>query len=425
MYSDFELKILYVEDDKILNEQYQTFLKRRCSKLFVAYNGQEGFESFQKNQPDIVITDIRMPIMDGLEMIKKIREVNKAVPIIVASAYNEESYLLKAINEGVTRYILKPFNRTLLKQIIRETTEFVTLQKKENYFKHINNEYYSMIDNYIIASRLDLNGAITYVSKAFCNISKYSKDDLIGSFFDFNICKDIAKEIWNTIKGDKVWQGEIKNFTKDNEIYWVYATISPIFDNGRKIAYSTVKENITDKKNLEEISIKDALTDIYNRRYYNEKINSILNTSKRRDELICFLMLDVDSFKLYNDNYGHQKGDDVLKNIGKVLKNFMKRADDYAFRLGGEEFALIFNATSPEHAFHFANTIRAGIENLNIKHEFSTTSDNITVSIGLYCDYGKNIECSSLFFKKADDLLYKAKESGKNKVILGKQDPIK
>ena len=64
MYSDFELRILYVEDDKILNEQYQTFLKRRWSKLFVGYNSQEGFESFQKNQPNIVITDIRMSIMN-------------------------------------------------------------------------------------------------------------------------------------------------------------------------------------------------------------------------------------------------------------------------------------------------------------------------------------------------------------------------
>ena len=418
------LKILYVEDDKTLSDQYQDFFKRRCEELFLAYNGEEGYESFKKNNPDIVVTDIRMPIMDGLEMIQKIRETNKSTPIIVTSAFNDQDYLLKAINQGVSRYVLKPFNRTLLRQIVDDTIEHVTFKKREKHLKNLADSYFKLIDENIIGSRTDLDGIITYASEAFCKISGYTKEELIGQKHNIVAHPDnkdeVYAELWNTIENNKQWEGELKNLNKDGKTYWIKAKIYPLYDEGKKVGYSSIRENITDKKRLEELSIKDALTNIYNRRYYNTQVEDFLNTSKRRNELVCFLMLDVDYFKLYNDNYGHQKGDEVLIKIAKALETSMKRADDYCFRIGGEEFAVLFVSDKKDSALKFANKIRTSIENLKIEHNYSEVSNFVTVSLGLYSEYAKNIENSRVFFKKADNLLYRAKHEGKNKVAVEK-----
>lgn len=131
----FYLKILYVEDDTTLREQFRTFFERRCDELLLASNGEEGLKLVEEHSPDIVITDIKMPVMDGLEMFEKIRIKNKEIPVLVTSAFNDQDYLLKAINLGVTRYILKPFNRTILRQIIDETIDFVNLKKSEKIHK--------------------------------------------------------------------------------------------------------------------------------------------------------------------------------------------------------------------------------------------------------------------------------------------------
>ena len=128
-------------------------------------------------------------------------------------------------------------------------------------------------------------------------------------------------------------------------------------------------------------------------------------------------MLDVDNFKLYNDTYGHQEGDNVLMQIGKVLNKFSKRAGDYTFRLGGEEFGVIAQKSSNEEAVLFANKIREEIEELKIPHKHNTSSSFITVSIGLFF---KSISIDNNredIYKLSDDLLYKAKENGRNMVV--------
>jgi diguanylate cyclase (GGDEF)-like protein len=127
-------------------------------------------------------------------------------------------------------------------------------------------------------------------------------------------------------------------------------------------------------------------------------------------------MMDIDHFKQYNDNYGHQMGDNVLKKLSEKIKNILKRSEDYCFRVGGEEFAIIFKIEEIEHAFLFANTIRKKIENLKIKHEYSTTSNFITVSMGLTSINALDIISPEELYKDTDVLLYKAKESGRNKV---------
>jgi diguanylate cyclase (GGDEF)-like protein len=171
-------------------------------------------------------------------------------------------------------------------------------------------------------------------------------------------------------------------------------------------------------KELERISTTDALTNIYNRRYFNELFPKFINSAKRKNELISFIIIDVDHFKQYNDTYGHQMGDDALVKIARAIQDSLHRADDYCFRLGGEEFGAIFKVDSKEHSTQLANKIRENIESLKIEHSKNSSSLYITASMGLICKPADDIQNVDEFYKQGDDLLYRAKESGRNRVCV-------
>lgn len=294
---------------------------------------------------------------------------------------------------------------------------------KNRQINNINSQmkkYIKIVDENVLTSSTDLDGNITYASEAFCEISGYSKDELIGTNHRIIRHSDMKestyKELWETITSGKTWKGEIKNKKKNGDYYWVKASISPMFDNkGEIISYTAVREDITDKKIIEEISITDGLTNIYNRRYFDEIFPKIINEAKRKNELVAFVFMDIDHFKQYNDNYGHQKGDEVLINFAACLKQSLHRSSDYTFRLGGEEFAVVYQMETKEKAVEFANNLRKNIENLKIEHKYSSVSSYITASMGLICKNANEIVIDEIY-KQADDLLYQAKRSGRNQV---------
>lgn len=154
-------------------------------------------------------------------------------------------------------------------------------------------------------------------------------------------------------------------------------------------------------------SLKDGLCNIYNRRF----LDSYINNLKEKDLPISFLMIDVDYFKLYNDNYGHQAGDFVLKSISSVLKR-NSRKEDIVSRYGGEEFCVLLKGASKYSSINYAKRIKENLDNLNIKHKYSKTSDHVTFSIGIYTTYTKNDLKNSIKF--SDKALYISKTKGRN-----------
>lgn len=283
-------------------------------------------------------------------------------------------------------------------------------------------QYVALINKNIITSSTDLEGNITYVSEAFCKISEYPKEELIGQNHRISRHEDMPKELfdamWEKILEGKVWEGEIKNKTKSGGFYWVENKIYPIYDpiTNEKIGYTAIRQDITDKKIMEEISITDGLTHIYNRRYFNDIFPKIINGAKRDDSLVCFLLMDIDHFKQYNDNYGHQAGDSVLVAFAACLKETFKRAGDTVFRLGGEEFGVIYKADEATNALEFANQVRKNIEEMKIPHAYSSASSYITASMGLVCKNASDIKDMDAIYKEADDLLYVSKKDGRNRV---------
>lgn len=163
------------------------------------------------------------------------------------------------------------------------------------------------------------------------------------------------------------------------------------------------------KKSKKE-SMKDPLCDIYNRRFLDKYMKDI----SKRDMPISVVMIDVDYFKLYNDNYGHQQGDMVLKNVSNVLKKSCRK-DDIVARYGGEEFCIILRHTDKYASIELAKRIKYNMMKANILHEFSKVEKVVTLSIGIATIY--SLSDVENIIKLADKSLYTIKKSGRNGYI--------
>ena len=182
--------------------------------------------------------------------------------------------------------------------------------------------------------------------------------------------------------------------------------------------YSTNLEEMVEQRTeiLKWLSITDPLTGLYNRRYFIEQIELEFKRSKRYSRDLSLLMLDIDHFKLVNDNYGHQIGDIVLRKISSVIINLL-RDSDLAFRYGGEEFMIILPETKSEDAINVAERMKQEI--MNTQHNYGSINFTVTTSIGIVSikDMMDKFETIDDIIKKVDDNLYKAKNSGRNTII--------
>ncbi len=314
--------------------------------------------------------------------------------------------------------------------------------------EHVNKEIKKLLkkfDRHVIASETDTAGIITYASAAFCEVSGYTLKELLGKPHNIvrhpDVPKEVYREMWETIQSGREWSGEIKNRRKDGGYYWVEVFVSPEFDQaGRIVGYGAIRNLITPKKELEELShslekqvyertrelevmmekvqklsITDELTGIYNRRYYTQIIDNEIRRAKRNQQYFGYLILDIDNFKRYNDNYGHQQGDQVLIQVAKRLEVVLERPDDFVFRLGGEEFLVIFTSDNKQKAEIFAQHIIDAIGMLNIEHAHNENYHIVTLSGGLVvCEPHESCANAEELYRRSDELLYEAKAAGRN-----------
>lgn len=173
----------------------------------------------------------------------------------------------------------------------------------------------------------------------------------------------------------------------------------------------------SDNKKKEKIILIDSMTSLYNKSHFVERLEKELLIHRRDKMGLTLMIIDIDYFKEYNDTYGHLEGDKTLIRVAKSLQNSLKRPSDVAFRVGGEEFAILCTGMEEKMAVSFANKLRINIENLEIKHKKSSVYKYITVSIGLYTVPVKYMSSQDQIYRYADSALYEAKSTGRNKVI--------
>lgn len=365
------------------------------------------------NQASIMLGILSLIILILFLISRKITSYIESNINNLVEAFKKASLNSKEINSD-------EFTFEEFKVLADDLNETLKLKNKaENKIK----DYLDIINKNVIISSTDVKGIIIDANDAFCNISGYSKEELIGHSHNIVRHKDMPNELydemWAKLKKNLPWTGEIKNKRKNGTSYWVYASIYPSFQDDKLIGYTAIRQDITDKKRVEYLSITDELTQMYNRRFFNIQIEEELKRAKREDIYISFLMIDIDYFKKYNDTYGHQKGDDTLIKVAQVILQNIKRGGDYSFRLGGEEFGVLFSLKeNPESSIILAKKIKEDVENLKIEHISSLISKYVTISLGLVIKKAKKIKSTSELYKEADEALYKAKEDGRNCVCM-------
>jgi len=275
-----KLNLLYIEDNEPARNSTVLMLEEFFNYIDTATNGKDGVNKYktyyeQNNQYyDLIITDINMPYMNGIDMADEMLKINPNQHIIVVTAFNEQSTTKQLIELGITNYLPKPISyesllttlNNTIKQYKKDTDYLLGIEK----IKQLNNELDAIVknfDTYVIASRTDLKGIITYVSKEYEKISGYTKEELIGQPHNIvrhpDMPKRLFKDMWDTISSGNLWTGEIKNLKKDGGFYWVRASVAPYYDNANNhIGYSSIRVDITAHKKVEKLS--QSLQDLLN-----------------------------------------------------------------------------------------------------------------------------------------------------------------
>ena len=259
-----EISILFVEDNPTIYDEIINFLEAKHFKnIYFAQNGEDGLRQYYLNKPDLILTDLTMPIMDGLEMSEVIKQSPFDTPIILITSHFEKEITERATDIGIDGYLFKPLSLERL-EILLEKFAFRIIRRRQSKTKHkLLKEYKNALDMSAAVTKTGTNGVVTYVNDMFCEMTGYAKEELIGKTHRIikhpDTPKLVHQNIWSTITQQKVWKGRIKNINKHGEAYHEHTVIIPILDdNNNCVEYIAVRQDVT-KLYLQEEFLKKRI----------------------------------------------------------------------------------------------------------------------------------------------------------------------
>jgi len=413
----FNITLLYVEDDIHTREELSQILDYHVDKLLIAENGEEGLKLYEENKPDLVLTDIKMPLLDGISMSKKIRGITSDAKIILLTAFNEPNYLVEAIKMHIDSYITKPVNIQELLENIEKLTKHIELKKEKENIGNLLEEYKKTVDLSSIVSKTNAKGVITFVNEQFETISGYKKEELIGK--SHNIVRhedtpsEVFKDMWNTIRVlKKPWHGKIKNKKKDGSPYYVQTVINPILDiDDNIIEFIAVRSDITE---LEETKLK--LEQEYQKTSikYNEasSLSRIYEDAFDKSSIILRVTSDM-KIKYINDMFceltGYSKDELIGKSYWTIThpqtqKELLEKAFVYA-KENGVWKGQLKGITKDKKDIHYISTIVA-IKDVN---------NNLLEYLGIRLDITKVIELHEELEETQREVIYTMGEIGETR----------
>ena len=406
---------ILVVDDEPVNLANAVECLADIYNLHFAKSGEEALKYLEAHSVDVVLLDIIMPKMDGFEVAQTMNDSPQlaSIPVIYLTGDSSEDTIAKAFDSGAADYITKPFKKKELRARINNRIETERLKKHNEHLLDI-------IKSNVAYVKIDLNGIITEASDNFYKLFKCPdfqnidcKDTLIGK--NVNIVKsdytskDTDKKLWETISKGETFVYEVENKNFQGGTNWYRVTITPDLSvddvaNG----YIAFYHNIDGEVQFRHDAHTDYLTNLHNRKIFEELLNQELLRALRYDTTFSLILADIDFFKSVNDNYGHDVGDSVLKEFSQIISHTARESDIVA-RWGGEEFVILCPNTKAEGAALLAENIREKVQT----HTFNVIQ-NVTASFGV-TEYHKTIEETTLF-KAVDNALYISKTQGRNKV---------
>lgn len=294
----------------------------------------------------------------------------------------------------------------------------------------------------------DRDGFITWVNPAACRITGYGREELVGEHT--RVLKsgehepDFYGELWETVSHGSTWSGTIVNRRKDGSLYSEEQTIAPVVnDEGTISHYIAIKQDVSARlaaesalartreelaarveeiealnAQLKEQAIRDPLTGLYNRRYYNETVEREFAAAMRRRDPVSIAVVDVDHFKRVNDAHGHATGDEVLVALAEVLRQGV-RTSDLVCRFGGEEFVIVLPGASVEVGEARAEALCQAFRSLRFKGGDGALFQS-SISVGVASTEHPD-ELIDSVMARADAALYSAKDEGRDRVVINRE----
>ena len=477
--------VLIIDDSKTQLETLKIIFRRSDFNVVTALNPQEGFCKIFEIAPDLIISDIVMPDLNGYQFCKLVKSMaySKEIPVILLTALDQKIDKFWSAKSGANRFVpktlpsdelIKICNEVLNENPISEKTKKQILSKEIN-INDVPNILNQILDNTLVRSTImnecrllseNLNNEHELLANIFKIISaiidydiaviwfKENDNDCKNFYFDthLNLSSGFKEHLITDIFHQANCEADLQNFkiTYNNSLFinknveindyksFDAKKIIPIYFDEELLGcfaifnrnYQNYESNdifdviISELKLLfrikklysktKHLAITDFLTQIYNRRQFDITIDHEFSRATRYIKPLTLCLCEIDYFKNVNDTYGHKVGDDVLCSIAALIKK-MFRKSDYVFRYGGEEFMIILPETNVNNAFIPIERLRKEIE----KFEFqaNTQKFNVTASFGLADNCVDAITFEQLI-KNTDIALYKAKNSGRNKVVI-------
>lgn len=440
---DLEPNIKLLEA-KLLSEYYT---------VFTANSGIKGLQLLKEHKIDIILLDVMMPDMDGFETCRRIKADPETthIPVIMVTALSDIEDRIKGLEAGADEFLTKPINDIPLFARVKSLSRMKNMIDELKLRNKTNAELGASIiefkDNFTDSKILLINDDVIQIKNLSKMMSRFSPQirtvtkaseldlpvdyvpDLVIVSCQFEegdplrICVMLkSKENFNhTILMMLAEEENLPMVIRGMELgvndYFIY----PVDENEllarlrtqlrRKQYQDDLRNELEQSVNL---SIKDGLTGVFNRRYFDIHINQMMKKASESNRPLCLMMFDIDHFKIVNDTYGHQAGDEILRSFTNTLKNNF-RVTDLIARYGGEEFAVLLCDTSIDEAMIVAERVRGNVEALEFVIPTQTVRIKKTTSIGV-TKY-KNHENINSFIERADNALYEAKETGRNKIV--------
>ncbi|MDR4947470.1 diguanylate cyclase [Neobacillus cucumis] len=415
-----EIRVLYVEDEKFSREKLLRVLNRRFAHIHVAIDGVEGLQLYQKYKPDLIIADIKMNQMSGLEMIKKIRAQNEKVQVIVTTAYEDNEFFVQSIENNVNHYILKPIDLDLFLQAIQKSVYQIQLEKELEKQKNLTRTILDFQDNLIFVIE---DGNIVEWNQAFTNItgigihtnhSSSYQSQFLSSFFvedpHYFYPKDKTRWIEEFLATGKT-SAKIRWKSSPGNDY-NYVMKAGTIPGSKQILF--VLTDITDlereSRQKEHLAMLDPLTSSYTRQKFKEILISEMRRTERFDRAFSLILMDIDFFHTLNEQIGQTAGDRILITVSTIVQQRIRECDIFA-RWGGEEFILLVPETNGKEAVFLAESIRSIIEKYQFPH-----IGQVTCSFGV-SEFAPGKTKNELLLE-LEKALAISKANGRNRVTL-------
>lgn len=456
------MNILIIEDNpldaKILSKMLLTDPQFEVEKVDTL---SAGLDRLKQNYTDLVLLDLNLPDSRGITTFYKVYDAFPNVPVVILTGQDDNKTVMEAMRLGAQDYLVKgKIRKNLLLRSLKYSVERnrseVLLREKNKELEMFNHKLGEMIqtanqmkmDAEVAATELnqifnntadamwvlDNNLTIMKINDAFLNFLGRTRKETVNKeckeVFHCSLCDGpncLLKLIENST--DRV-EHELKATSRNGtETHFIMTATQFKTLSGKMIGVIANYTDITNLKNaeallkeknqeLERLSNLDGLTKIANRRRFDECLKQEWKRLAREKKPLSLILCDIDFFKLYNDHYGHQAGDDCLIEVAGAIEESLKRPADLAARYGGEEFGIVLPNTLAKGAMFLADLVRNRVRDLKIVHAKSKTDTYVTLSIGVSEVIPNINNTPEELLLRADKALYKAKDMGRNQVVL-------